>query len=52
MRILTPKISQDLEIGESIGEGAFGTVHKGTYRATVAVAIKILRFGKPANFLK
>ena len=36
----------DLKLGKSIGEGAFGTVLKGTLRGETTVAIKTMRVDK------
>ena len=36
----------DLKLGKSIGEGAFGTVLKGTLRGETAVAVKTMRVEK------
>ena len=36
----------DIEFGPSIGEGAFGTVYKGSLRGGTAVAIKTMRVTK------
>ena len=36
----------DLDLGESIGEGSFGTVYKGTLRGEQRVAIKTMRMDK------
>ena len=37
---------KDLELSETLGEGSFGTVLKGTLRGATAVAIKTMRVEK------